>query len=150
MPGDLNDVLKILNFTDPALRGRADREQWGDSPRASGTELTSQQIIKAGREALQKPGPGRNLVRLIHSVATPSAIIAAAAICGSDRPLQAWLSGPATRDLLAETDFSFPSVAAASLYAVFLTSLLQLASKEAELLALAAGFINWGICRHRL
>ncbi len=113
MPGDLNDVYKILNFTDPAVRSRPDREQWGGSadiggsPRGSGTKLTPQQIVKACREAFKKPGPGRKLVRCIHGLAIAGAIIAAAAVCKSYLPFQAWLGGPATRYLLAETDFLF-------------------------------------------
>jgi hypothetical protein len=113
MPGDLNDVYKILNFNDPAVKGRADGDKWGGSadiggsPRERGTKLTPQQIVKACREAFQKPGPGRNSIRFIHSLMITSAIIGAAAICKSYLPSQAWLSDLAARALFAETDFIF-------------------------------------------
>lgn len=113
MPGDLNAVYKILNFTDPAVRGRADREQWGGSadiggsPRSSGTKLTPQQIVKACREVFEKPGPGRNLIRFIHSLVIAATIIGVAGISQSFLPFQAWLKVPATHHLLAETDFPF-------------------------------------------
>jgi hypothetical protein len=111
MPGDLNAVYKILNFTDPAVRGRAGGDQWGGSadiggsPREGGTKLTPQEIVKACRAAFQKPGSGRNLIRFIHSLMIACVIIGVAAIGQFYLPSQAWLSGPATRRLFAETDF---------------------------------------------
>jgi hypothetical protein len=113
MPGDLNAVYKILNFNDPAVRGRADGDGWGGSaeiggsPRESGTKLTPQQIVKACREAFQKPRPGRNPIRFIHSLMLTSAIVGAAAACQSYLPSPAWLRSPALRSLWAETDFIF-------------------------------------------
>jgi hypothetical protein len=81
MPGDLNAVYKILNFIDPAVRGRADGNKWGGSadiggsPRESGTKLTPKNIAKACRDAFQKPDPGTNVIRFIRSLTITSAII---------------------------------------------------------------------------
>lgn len=113
MPGDLNDIYSILNFTDPAVRGRYDGERWGGSadiggsPRGVGTRLTPHQIVAACREAFQKTGPGRNLVRFIQCLALTSAIIGAATVCKSNLPSQAWFKGLAPRFPAGETDFIF-------------------------------------------
>lgn len=113
MPGDLNDVYRVLNFNDPAVKGRAGGDQWGGSadiggsPRESGTKLTPPQIVKACREAFQKMGPGRHLAHFIHSLAVTSAIIGAAAVCNLYLPSPAWPGDMAARTFLLKTDFIF-------------------------------------------
>ncbi|MGE5257304.1 MAG: CPBP family intramembrane glutamic endopeptidase [Hyphomicrobiales bacterium] len=114
MPGDLNAVYNILNFRDPAVRGRADGNTWGGSadiggsPRGSnGTRLKPKQIAKACREAFQKPGPGSKVIALTRSLVTTSAIIGISAVCTSYLLPRFWLGHTTAGDLLAKTDFMF-------------------------------------------
>ena len=90
MPGDLNAVYKILNFIDPAVRGRTEGNKWGGSadiggsPRGTGaTKLTPSQIAKACRAAFQKPSPGENAIRFIHSLVITSVILGLSAAWAS-------------------------------------------------------------------
>ncbi|MDP4164960.1 MAG: CPBP family intramembrane metalloprotease, partial [Bacillota bacterium] len=113
MPGDLNAVYEILNFIDPAVRGRADGNKWGGSadiggsPRESGTKLTPKEIAKSCREAFQKPGLGTNVIRFIRSVIITSATIGISTLCASYLFPRSWLSSTATQDLFTKTDFLF-------------------------------------------
>ena len=113
MPGDLNAVYKILNFIDPAVRGRADGNKWGGSadiggsPRESGTKLTPKNIAKACRDAFQKPDPGTNVIRFIRSLTITSAIIGISTLCTSYLFSRSWLSSTTTQDLFTKTDFIF-------------------------------------------
>jgi hypothetical protein len=114
MPGDLNALYKILNFRDPAVRGRTNGNTWGGSadiggsPRGSGgTRLKPQQIAKACRDAFQKPHPGSNLIRFIHSLALTGAIIGISKLGTSYLLSRSWFSGPAARGLFLSTDFVF-------------------------------------------
>jgi hypothetical protein len=116
MPGGLDAVYKILNFIDPAVRGRPDSHRWGGSadiggsPRAGGgTKLTPQQIANACRDAFQKPGSGRNVIRFIQSLVVTGAITGISALSPSFFA-RSWLNSPALRELLSKTDFLFFAV----------------------------------------
>jgi hypothetical protein len=114
MPGDLNAVYKILNFIDPAVRGRPEGNRWGGSadiggsPRgAGGTRLTPHQIAKACADAFQKPSPGGNVIRFIHSLVITSAITGLSTVCASLPFFDAWFSRTHTGNLFAKTHFTF-------------------------------------------
>jgi hypothetical protein len=113
MPGDLNAVYDILNFVDPAVRGRANGNKWGGSsdiggsPRESGTKLTPKNIAKACRDAFQKPGPGNHVIRFVRSLIITSAIIGISSLCTSYLFSRSWLSSTTTLDLFTKTDFIF-------------------------------------------
>jgi hypothetical protein len=114
MPGDLNAVYKILNFIDPAVRGRPEGNKWGGSadiggsPRGGGgTKLTPHQIVKACRDAFQKPGPGGNVIRFIHSMVVTCVIIGLSTVCASLLFFDAWFSSTTTGNLFAKTYFTF-------------------------------------------
>jgi hypothetical protein len=113
MAGDLNAVYKILNFIDPAVRGRAEGNRWGGSadiggsPRGGGgTKLTPQQIAKACRDAFQKPRPGRNVIRLIHSLIITSFITGLSVVCVSLPFFHSWFSSTSTWNLVTKTHFA--------------------------------------------
>ncbi|MBI5579043.1 MAG: hypothetical protein HY895_07810 [Deltaproteobacteria bacterium] len=114
MPGDLNAVYNILNFVDPAVRGRADGNKWGGSadiggsPReGGGTKLAPLQIAKACRDAFQKPGLGSKVIPFIRSLVLTSAIIGISTLCASYLISRSRLSGTTARDLFTMTDFIF-------------------------------------------
>ena len=114
MPGDLNAVYKILNFIDPAVRGRTEGNKWGGSadiggsPRGDGgTKLTPHQIAKACRDAFQKPSPGENVIRFIHGLAVTSAIIGLSTVCASLPFFDAWFGSTNTGNLFTKTYFTF-------------------------------------------
>jgi hypothetical protein len=72
MPGDLNAVYKILNFIDPAVRGRSEGNKWGGSsdiggsPRGNGgTRLDPQEIANACKDAFHNPDFSVNVIRFI-------------------------------------------------------------------------------------
>jgi hypothetical protein len=114
MAGDLNAVYRILNFIDPAVRGCAEGNKWGGSadiggsPRGDGgTKLTPPQIAKACRDAFEKPRPGRNVIRFIHSLILTGFIIGLSAVCASLPFFRSWLESTSTGDLVAKTYFAF-------------------------------------------
>jgi hypothetical protein len=114
MPGDLNVVYKILNFMDPAVRGRPDGNRWGGSadiggsPRGNGgTKLKPKQIARACRDALKKPRPGGDVIRFIRSLVIASGIIAISALCTSYLSSHSWLSRSIAGDLFSKSDFIF-------------------------------------------
>ncbi len=113
MPGDLNTVYNILNFVDPAVRGRVNGNQWGGStdiggsPRESGTKLTPQNIAKACRDAFRKPDPGSHVIRFVRSLITTSAIIGISSLCTSYFFSQSWFSRTTTMALFTKSDFIF-------------------------------------------
>jgi len=114
MPGDLNAVYKILNFIDPAVKGRDEGNKWGGSadiggsPRGDGgTKLTPQQIVNACRDAFQKPSLGGNMIRFVHSLVITSTIIGLSTACTSLPFLQSWFSRISTGVVFTETYFTF-------------------------------------------
>ncbi len=114
MPGDLNAVYKILNFIDPAVKGRDDGNKWGGSadiggsPRGDvGTRLTPQQIVKACRDAFKKPSLGEIVLRFIHSLVITSVIIGLSTVCASLPVFRSWLSRIGTSDVFTDTYFLF-------------------------------------------
>jgi len=114
MAGDLNAVYNILNFVDPAVRGRTEGNKWGGSadiggsPRGGGgTKLTPPQIAKACRDAFQKPRPGRNVIRFIHGLIITSFIIGLSAVCTSLPFFYSWLGGTSTWNLVTKTHLAF-------------------------------------------
>ena len=113
MPGDLNAVYNILNFRDPAVRGRSNGNKWGGSadiggsPRGSGTKLKPKQIAKACRDAFQKPRFGGDLVRFVRGLAITGMIVVFSALCESFLSSQSWLSQAIGRDLVTKSDFIF-------------------------------------------
>ena len=114
MPGGLNAVYKILNFIDPAVKGRDEGNKWGGSadiggsPRGDGgTKLTPQQIVKACRDAFQKPSLGGNVIRFIHGLVITSTVIGLSTVCTSLPFLQSWFSSISTGDVFTKTYFTF-------------------------------------------
>jgi hypothetical protein len=114
MPGDLNAVYKILNFIDPAVRGRAEGNKWGGSadiggsPRGDGgTKLTPLQIAKACRDAFQKPSPGANVIRFIHALAITGVIIGLSTVCASLPFFSSWFGSTHPGDFFAKPYFAF-------------------------------------------
>ena len=114
MSGDLNAVYNILNFVDPAVRGRADGNKWGGSddiggsPRGSeGTKLSPTQIAKACRDAFQKPRPSRNVLRLIYCLFITSTITGLSAACVYLSFFYSWFGRSRMLNLVRETYFPF-------------------------------------------
>jgi hypothetical protein len=114
MPGDLNAVYNILNFRDPAVRGRTNGNKWGGSadiggsPRGSGgTRLKPNQVAKACRDAFQKPRPGSKAFPFIRGLGIASAIIGISRLCTSYLFARPWLGRATPPDLLTKTDFMF-------------------------------------------
>ena len=114
MPGDLNAVYKILNFIDPAVRGRTEGNKWGGSadiggsPRGGGaTKLTPPQIAKACRAAFQKPSPGGNAIRFIHSLVITSVILGLSAAWASLPFSRSWFGSTHAGDFFVKTYFAF-------------------------------------------
>ncbi len=114
MPGDLNAVYKILNFMDPAVRGRTEGNKWGGSadiggsPRGTGaTKLTPSQIAKACRAAFQKPSPGENVIRFIHSLVITSVILGLSTVWAFLPFSRSWFGSIHAGDFLAKTYFTF-------------------------------------------
>jgi hypothetical protein len=149
MPGDLNAVYKILNFKDPAVRGRSDGPKWGGSadiggsPRGnSGTRLRPKQIAKACRDAFQKPRPGSQVMPLIRSLVITSAMIGLSALCASFFT-RSWLTRTSPRDLFTQTDFIF--FAALIIFTVLCLSILAHRRPWQFGLALPVGKCWWGL-----
>jgi hypothetical protein len=114
IPGGLNAVYKILNFIDPAVRGRTEGNKWGGSadiggsPRGDGgTKLTPQQIVKACRDAFEKPSLGGYVIRFIHSLAITFAIIALSTVCTKLPFFRSWFSIMSTGAVFTDTYITF-------------------------------------------
>ena len=114
MAGDLNAVYKILNFVDPAVRGRTNGNKWGGSadiggsPRGGGgTKLTPHRIAKACRDAFWKPRSGSHVIHFIRSLVVTSAIIGISQLCTSYLFSRPWLGSSTPHGLYTKTDFIF-------------------------------------------
>jgi hypothetical protein len=113
MPGDLNAVYKILNFIDPAVRGRSEGNKWGGSsdiggsPRGNGgTRLDPQEIANACKDAFHNPDFSVNVIRFIFSLIITSTIIGISIIISSNFLSNPWL-GTVTRKIYIHSDLIF-------------------------------------------
>ena len=113
MPVDLESVYDKLNFLDPAVKCRTDRNKWGGSadiggsPRSSGTKLTPLQIAQACRNAMQKPDILQQVYRFFKTILLVAAIILAAEICRFIWPGGDLTGGKTSGGLLHNPDFGF-------------------------------------------
>jgi hypothetical protein len=113
MPGDLDDVYRILNYIDPAVKCRTNSHPWGGSgdiggsPRGISTKLSPGEIAQACRDAFQDPGKAAYVIHFFYALVTVCAIIGAAALSNSYLSSSSWFSNSAAADLISKTDFSF-------------------------------------------
>jgi len=81
MPWTLEAAYERLNLIDPAVRCANATNRWGGSadiggsPRASGTQLSPQEIARACRDALQKPNIRGQLAGLAKTALITAAIV---------------------------------------------------------------------------
>jgi membrane protease YdiL (CAAX protease family) len=113
MPGDLNDVYRILNYIDPAVRCRPNSNQWGGSgdiggsPRGISTKLSPAEIAQACRDAFQNPSPAAYVIHFIYALMAVIAIVGAAAASDLYLSSGSWLSKTPGVGLVSKTYFSF-------------------------------------------
>ena len=113
MPGDLNDVYRILNYVDPAVRCRTNSNQWGGSgdiggsPRGFSTKLSPAEIAQACRDAFQNPRPAAYVIHLFYALMAVCSIIGAAVACDLYLSSGSWLSDTRAVGLVSKTYFSF-------------------------------------------
>jgi membrane protease YdiL (CAAX protease family) len=113
MPGDLDDVYRILNYRDPGVRCRTNNHRWGGSgdiggsPRGISTKLSPGEIAQACRDAFQDPSAAAYAIHFFYALVTVSAIIAAAVISNLWLASGSWLSGAAAGALISKTDIAF-------------------------------------------
>ncbi|UCF91172.1 MAG: hypothetical protein JSW39_23315 [Desulfobacterales bacterium] len=113
MPRNLDDVYEKLNFIDPAVKCRTQNNKWGGSadiggsPRATGSQLTPQEIAQACREAMQKPSLLQQIYRFLIAAALVAAVVAAAEICAANWQPEKWFGGSHWSRLIQDFHLSF-------------------------------------------
>lgn len=113
MPGDLNDVYRILNYIDPVVRCRTNSHQWGGSgdiggsPRGIATKLSPAEIVQACRDAFFNPSPATYMMHFIYALMAVIAITGSAVISDYYLSTAPWLSKIPAAGLVSKTYFSF-------------------------------------------
>lgn len=121
MPGDLNDVYRVLNYLDPVVRCRKNSNEWGGSsdiggsPRGTSTKLTPVEIAQACRDAFHVPRTSTHALHFLYALLVVCATTGAAAVSNlflsssswlGDTALSDWVSGPHISFFLAMIVFS--------------------------------------------
>jgi hypothetical protein len=113
MPGDLNDVYRILNHLDPGIRCRKNSNQWGGSgeiggsPRGYSTKLTPVEIVQACRDAFQNPSATIYAFHFFYAMAVVCAITAVSFVGNLFLSSSSWLGDTAAAGLVSKTYISF-------------------------------------------
>ncbi len=113
MPGDLNDVYRILNHMDPGVRCRKNSNQWGGSgeiggsPRGISTKLTPIEVAQACRIAFQNPSAAVYAFHFFYTMAVAGAITAVAFLGNLFLSSRPWLGDTAAAGLVLKTYISF-------------------------------------------
>jgi Type II CAAX prenyl endopeptidase Rce1-like len=113
MPGDLEDVYRILNYIDPVVRCRTNSHQWGGSgdiggsPRGISTKLSPGEIAQACRDAFQNPRPAAYVIHFFYALMAVCTIIGSAVLSDLYLSSGSWLSNTPAFGLVSKTYFSF-------------------------------------------
>jgi membrane protease YdiL (CAAX protease family) len=113
MPGDLNDVYRVLNYLDPDVRCRKNSSQWGGSsdiggsPRGISTRLTPVEISQACRDAFQGPRAATNAFHFLYAMLVVCAITGAAAMCDFFLSSSPWFGDTALAEVVSRPHISF-------------------------------------------
>ncbi len=116
MPVTLEEIYDWLNFSDPAVRSRAQAQKWGGaadiggSPRDSGTALTPREIVQVCRKAVQKP----SLLRQAYQFGSTAALVGMILLCAQFArlawPPERWIAPLDVHPFWANANFSFITV----------------------------------------
>ncbi|MDJ0875745.1 MAG: CPBP family intramembrane metalloprotease [Desulfobacterales bacterium] len=113
MPGDLKPIYNKLNFLDPVVRCRNEKNQWGGSgdiggsPRGVGTQLTPREIAEACRDVFRPPTIMQRTLRFFHALAVVALVTGAAALIQRYLPQTAWFQSSQLAAVLSQSDLIF-------------------------------------------
>ncbi len=113
MPGDLKPIYNKLNFLDPVVRCRNDKNQWGGSgdiggsPRGVGTELTPLEIADACRDVFHPPSLMQRTLRFLHALAAVALVTVISALIQRYLPQTAWFRTHPLGAILEQSDLIF-------------------------------------------
>ncbi len=113
MPGDLKPIYSKLNFLDPVVRCRSEKNQWGGSgdiggsPRGVGTELTPLEIAEACRDVFRPPSMLQRTLRFLHALAAVAVVTGAAALIQRYLPQTTWFQTSTLAAVLNQSDLLF-------------------------------------------
>ncbi len=113
MPGDLKPIYSKLNFLDPAVRCRNEKNQWGGSgdiggsPRGVGTQLTPLEIAEACRDVFRPPSLMQRTLRFFHAMAVVALVTGTAALIQEYLPQTAWFQTQPLGPILGQYDLIF-------------------------------------------
>jgi membrane protease YdiL (CAAX protease family) len=113
MPGDLNDVYRVLNYLDPGVRCRKNSNEWGGSsdiggsPRGVSTKLTAAEIAQACRDAFHVPKTATHALHFLYALLVVCATTGAAAVSNLLLSSSSWFGDTAVADWVPKPHISF-------------------------------------------
>ena len=113
MPGDLNDVYRVLNYLDPVVRCRKNSNEWGGSsdiggsPRGVSTKLTPVEIAQACRAAFHVPKTATHALHFLYALLIVCATAGAAVVSNLFLSSGSWLGDTVLADWVSRPHMPF-------------------------------------------